>query len=160
MKRTLWATTYFLAFILAVIGAGYLGLRNSIASILAPPPDHVGAIVPLPSPLHSATKATVAVLLGNTATESTDFLRPYEMFAESGAYNVYAVASSRDVRALSRGLGVVPDLSFRELEARLPAGPDVVIVPAIVNIKAPENWTVLNSAQRAGEATSGAVFVV
>jgi len=43
--------------------------------------------MPLPASNYDASKPTVAILLSNTQTESSDFLTPYAMFAESGAYN-------------------------------------------------------------------------
>ena len=49
------------------------------------------------------------------------------MFAESGAYNVYAVADTREPRTLAGGVDVLPQLSFAELDARVPAGPDVIL---------------------------------
>src|SRR5262249_38468343 len=80
--------------------------------------------------------------------ESTDFLGPYAMFAESGRYNVYAVAESRRLRTLTGGLDVIPQLSFKDLFERLPHGPDVIVIPAMVNATSPENRPILDWLRR------------
>ena len=122
--------------------------------ILSPAPERSEPILPRPAPAHNAGEPTVAILLGNTPTESTDFLGPYAMFAESGAYNVYAVASSHKVRALFGGLDVLPQLSFDDLDARLPSGPDIVVVPAIASIESPENLVVLDWLRKQGRGNA------
>lgn len=145
MKTSLWIIGYTLSALLAIVVAGYIGIIRSAALIMAPAPEALAAaVVPQPTPGYDADKPTVAVLLGNTRTEATDFLAPYAMFAESGAYNVYAVAESRAVRTLAGGVDVVPQFSFRELAARLHHSPDIIVVPAILNIRSPENVPVLD----------------
>ena len=135
MKTSLWIIGYTLSALLAIVVAGYIGIIRSAALIMAPAPEALAAaVVPQPAPGYDADKPTVAVLLGNTRTEATDFLAPYAMFAESGAYNVYAVAESRAVRTLAGGVDVVPQFSFRELAARLHHSPDIIVVPAMTAI--------------------------
>ena len=151
MKKALLIAGYTLSALLAVALVGFTGLVRSSDRIMAPPPPtQVAAVAPGPAPDHDAGKPTVAVLLGNTRTEATDFLAPYAMFAESGAYNVYAVAESRAVRTLAGGVDVVPQLSFAELEARLGRSPDIVVVPAILHIGSPENAPVLDWLRQQG----------
>src|SRR5581483_6234572 len=111
-----WLTGCALGFGLSISLAGYIGIAKSLNIMRTPAPAAlVSTVVPLPAPNHDPSKPTVAVLLGNTFTEPTDFLGPYAIFAESGAYNVYAVASTRTVRTLTGGLDLVPHLSFAEL---------------------------------------------
>ncbi len=145
MKTSLWIIGYTLSALLGIVLAGYLGIVRSAALIMAPAPEApVSAVVPQPAPSYDAGKPTVAVLLGNTRTEATDFLTPYAMFAESGAYNVYAVAESRAVRTLAGGVDVVPQVSFAELSAQLQHSPDIIVVPAMTAIGSPENAPVLD----------------
>ena len=145
MKRVFWITGYTLSALLAVALAGYIGIVRSAGLIMAPAPEtSATAVVPGLAPAYDAGKPTVAILLGNTRTEATDFLTPYAMFAESGAYNVYAVATSRDVRTLAGGVDVVPQLSFVELAAQLHRSPDIIVVPAILDIESAENVPVLD----------------
>ena len=151
MKRLLWTLSYIMAFILAVAAAGYLGFNKSIALIVGHASDAVAStVIPQPVPVYDAQLPTVAILLGNTATESTDFLGPYAMFAEAGIYNVYAVAASRDLRTLTGGLDVVPQLTFAELAQELPQGPDILVIPAMSDVAAPENVPVLQWLRQQG----------
>ena len=151
MKKTIWIIGYILSFVLAVSLAGYLGFTKSMQLLMAPAPGALAAtVVPRPVPSYDATKPTVAILLGNTLSEPTDVLGPYAIFAESGAYNVYAVASSRTVRTLTGGLDVVPQLSFAELAVRLHGNPDILVVPQIVDIRSSENLPVVDWVRQQG----------
>jgi AraC family transcriptional activator FtrA len=151
LKTTIWIIGYVLSFVLAVSLAGYVGFTKSMQILMAPAPGALAAtVVPRPVPSYDATKPTVAILLGNTLSEPTDVLGPYAIFAESGAYNVYAVASTRAVRTLTGGLDVVPQLSFAELAARLHGNPDILVVPQIVDIRSPENLPVVDWVRQQG----------
>lgn len=145
MKKVRWFVGYIFATLLAVTLAGTIGIVRSSSSIMAPFSAALAStFVPAPAPDYDAAKPTVAVVLGNTRTETTDFLVPYAMFAELGAYNVYAVAESRAVRTLAGGVDVVPQLSFAELAARLGHGPTIIVVPAMLNVESSENEPVLD----------------
>lgn len=145
MKRALWIIGLSQSAIGGVILTGLLGLVASADLIMAPPDATPAASVAAqPAPVHDAGKPTVAVVLGDTRTEATDFLGPYAMFAESQAYNVYAVAGSHGPRTLAGGVEVIPQLTFTELAARVPAGPDVIVVPAITNINSRQNAPVVD----------------
>ncbi len=79
-------------------------------------------------PEHKAiepAKPTVAIVLGSSRTESTDFLISYELFSAAGAYNVYAVAPERQVNSLAGGLEVMPDYSYADLATLLGHAPEV-----------------------------------
>lgn len=78
-------------------------------------------------------RPTAAILLSQAGTEITDFLVPHAILAASGAFTVYAVAPTRDVVPLNGGLGVLPDLTLDELDARHPDGVDVVVVPNVLD---------------------------
>lgn len=145
MKKARWIIGYTLSALLAVALAGTFGIIRSAGFTMAPLPEALAAaVVPGPAPSYDAAKPTVAVLLGNTPTEATDFLVPYAMFAESDVYNVYAVAETRAVRTLAGGVDVVPQVSFAELTAKLHGSPDIIVVPAMLNVGAPENVPVLD----------------
>lgn len=151
MKRALWIVGLSLSALAGVALTGLVGLVNSATLIMSSPEaTQLEQVVAAPAPVLDPAKPTVAVLLGNTRTEATDFLAPYAMFAESGAYNVYAVADSREARTLAGGIDVVPQLTFAELEVRVPGGPDVIVVPAIDHIESPLNVAVLDWLRRHG----------
>ncbi len=81
------------------------------------------------TPAYHPNKPTVAVVLGNPMTEVFDFAVPYEMFAMTDAYNVYAVAPDNNVTALTGGLDLVPHYSFKELDRLLGKSPDLIVIP-------------------------------
>ncbi|TCP52609.1 DJ-1/PfpI family protein [Tumebacillus sp. BK434] len=133
MKRILLrVAVYLLTFVLVVGGAGLLGYSNTHG-------DFYGSVYKgtfpewqdVAVPEHDAKKPTVAVLMSDasTTTEVFDFLIPYDLFAMTKAYNVYAVAPDKKVKSLSGGLEVVPHYTFAELDALLAKSPDIIVVP-------------------------------
>ena len=82
MKRALWIIGLSLSALVGVILTGLLGLVASADLIMAPPgATPAASVASQPAPVHDAGKPTVAVVLGDTRTEATDFLGPYAMFA-------------------------------------------------------------------------------
>jgi AraC family transcriptional regulator, transcriptional activator FtrA len=152
MKRSLRIIGYSVVALMSAALASLVGLISSAGLVMAPArAEQVATVVPRPTADHDPGKPTVAILLGNTRTEATDFLAPYAMFAESGEYNVYAVAESRSVRTLAGGVDVVPQLSFAELTARLGHSPDIIVVPALKDVQAPANAPVLGWLRQHGQ---------
>lgn len=152
MKRLLWTIGLSASALAGITVTGVVGLVSSARTIMAAPdPARFAAVVAAPAPRHDPTRPTVAIVLGDTRTEATDFLAPYAMLAESGAYNVYAVADTREPRTLAGGVDVLPQLSFAELDERVPAGPDVILTPAITEIGSPANLPLLEWLRRHGE---------
>ena len=95
---------------------------------------------PLPAPpAYHPDKKTALVVAGNTATESSDLLGPYEMLATSGKFNVYVVAPERTLTPLipipqqncCGTLDLVPHFSFAEYDQAIGVTPDLVVVPYI-----------------------------
>jgi putative intracellular protease/amidase len=80
-------------------------------------------------PEYNPNKPTVAVVLGNPTTEVFDFMVPYEMFAMTDAYNVFAVAPDKNVTTLTGGLDLVPHYSFQEIDKLLGKSPDLIVIP-------------------------------
>jgi putative intracellular protease/amidase len=76
-------------------------------------------------------RLAVAVVLGASGSVITDAFGPYEVFARSPEFFVYAVSASRPTAVLSGGLAVVPDYSLDDVDAGLAPEPDVVVVPAV-----------------------------
>ncbi|NUM47564.1 MAG: DJ-1/PfpI family protein [Anaerolineales bacterium] len=67
-----------------------------------------------------------------TTTATTDLLAPYEVFAASGAFNVYTVAPKREFTPFMwGGVDIMPHYSFDELDKLLGKNPDVVVIPFI-----------------------------
>lgn len=153
LKKTAWIIGYTLSALGAIALAAFIGFTNSAEHMISPAPAGLAAtVVPLPAPRYDPNKPTVAILLSNTQTEASDFLTPYAMFAESGTYNVYAVAETRGLRTLTGGVDVVPQRSFAELAALLHKGPDIIVVPGILDTGSPQNVPVLDWLRQHGHA--------
>lgn len=135
MKILFLALLYIGAFLLPVLlGGGVgVGLARQISQAGAPAAMRA-TVVPKAAPPYDPQKPTVAVVLGDM-NEVTDVLGPYAIFAETALYNVYTVAATRDLRAMTGGLDVVPHLAFSELDALLGGSPDIIVFPNISTIK-------------------------
>lgn len=121
-------------FVLFLGGAGFVGYSQSYKNFYGSVynksfPSFEGLEIPEYDP----NKPTVAVMLGDktTTTEIFDFLIPYELFAMTEAYNVYAVAPDHKVKSLSGGLEVIPHYTYEELDQLLGKSPDMIVVPFI-----------------------------
>ncbi|MDH4618983.1 DJ-1/PfpI family protein [Brevibacillus sp. AY1] len=129
-KFLLRSVVYAMIIILLVGGIGVSGLVYSQGlfwgSIRQEP---VPSLEGIQKPVHDPNKPTVAVLLGNEATESMDFTIPYQLLSMTGAYNVYAVAEDNQVRSLTGGVDIVPHYSFAELDALLGKSADIIAIP-------------------------------
>ena len=108
-----------------------LATAGMLASLIAAESTASVASLPQYEPRFGRTRAVIAVLGDNEATETTDYVVPYGILAE---------ARVADVIALSTGPGPIemrPALRFRvhatiaEFDARYPNGADYVIVPNI-----------------------------
>ncbi|MFD2082711.1 DJ-1/PfpI family protein [Actinopolymorpha cephalotaxi] len=135
MLRALRVLVYAAAFVAPPVLVSVFGVQAALADRYDPPPASArttaGSARPVP-PEHDPDKPTVVVLLSNRGLEITDALAPYEVFAESGAFNVYTAAPEPAPAILSGGLDVIPHLSLAELDRRLSGkDPEVVVVPAM-----------------------------
>ena len=130
-KKLLRAVIYLVVFIGSMFiftGSGYA----SGMQVINREPVSIPAQLPMPAPkAYDPAKPTVAILLGTQSTETSDFLVPYEVFAASGAYNVFSVALERRLSTLGGGMDVLPDYSLAGLDQMLGKGPDLIVVPNI-----------------------------
>ena len=65
---------------------------------------------------------------------AADVLAPYEVFAATGAFNLYTVAPQRQPVPLTGNLDLIPDLCLGQLDQRLPNGPEVIVVPQLSEV--------------------------
>jgi putative intracellular protease/amidase len=126
------AATVFLALVVtgAVAAVGIAGAREEVYTPRGPgaPPAPVDAVA---APTHDPGKPTAVILLGPEGANAADVLAPYEVLAGTGAFNLYTVAPQRRPVPLTGNLDLVPDLSFGQLDQRLPTGPEVIVVPQL-----------------------------
>jgi AraC family transcriptional regulator, transcriptional activator FtrA len=128
LRGAVLAVTWFAAALALPAAIGTANVRPKMAAIWqGGGPLPAG---PLPStPAHDATRRTAVLLLGDSLTEATDFLVPFEVLGASGEYNVYAVARERrPLRMFPGELAVLPHFSYEEFAA-LGAAPDIIVVP-------------------------------
>lgn len=137
-QLTLKTVLYVLAFVAPVIALTYVLITRANATMTAPPAQpFTGAA--LPPPIHDPAKPTVAIVASNNGTEITDLLAPYEVFAASGAFNVYTVAPKREFTPFMwGGVDIMPHYSFAELDQLLGKSPEVVVIPFIQDYDNPE----------------------
>ncbi|SHN38448.1 DJ-1/PfpI family protein [Cryptosporangium aurantiacum] len=139
LTRAARIAVYLVAFVVPPVLISVVGVRAALADRYEPPPGERSAQVAVPA--HDPAKPTAVVLLNHGGTEVTDALAPFQVFAESGAFNVYLAAPTKRQVTLSGGLDVLPQLSLAELDRRLGGrSPDVVVVPAM--------WRVGSAGQR------------
>jgi putative intracellular protease/amidase len=114
----------------AVGAVGIAGATGEIYTARDPgaPPAPVDTVA---APTHDPGRPTAVVLLAPEGANAADLLAPYEVLAATGAFNLYTVAPQRQPVPLTGGLDMVPDLSFGDLEDRLPTSPDVIVVPQL-----------------------------
>ncbi len=150
MKARRWII-YALAIVVVPLFVGGVRMRGHLER--KPPPLVAASRMAVPSPPpHDSSKKTVAIVLGADITEITDALGPYEMFARTGRFNVYAVAPAKRSVALTGGLRVRPQHSFEELDGLLGgAAPDIVVAPNLPNIRSEENRPVVDWVRRSAE---------
>ncbi|RQS17505.1 thiamine biosynthesis protein ThiJ [Burkholderia sp. Bp8992] len=82
-------------------------------------------------PKASRTRPLVAIVADNAGTETTDFIVPYAILKTSGAADVVAVSADEGEVELMPALRMLADTTFDRFDATVPAGADVVIVPAL-----------------------------
>jgi transcriptional regulator GlxA family with amidase domain len=137
---------YSLAFVVPIVGLAGYGYYSTLMLTMPKPAAleiaETGDDAMNTKPFDPA-RPTVAIVLGSSRTEDTDFLIPYELFSAADAYNVYAVAPKRQAYSTAGGLEVMPDYSYAELAAMLGHAPEVVVIPAIPNPGSPANAPIL-----------------
>ncbi len=151
MTSTKWIG-YAVAVLLLTLLVGALRAHAFLARAPATLTASSLAAAPAAEP-HDASKPTVAVVLGADVTEITDMLGPYELFARTGRYNVYAVAPTTASTTLTGGLRIRPHYSFNELDRLLDGRPPAIVVaPNVPNIKSPENRPLVEWVRRSASA--------
>jgi AraC family transcriptional regulator, transcriptional activator FtrA len=151
-RRTLVRViTYTLAIVLVPLLTGVVGMGTRMASDIRTdlnPPPFTGLLPPPPT--HNPDKPTAVIVAANSGTESSDFLAPYAVLGASGAFNLYAVAPERRVThlfpggTLARGVDVVPHYAMAEYDRVIGSDPDLIVIPYLPNIQAPEYATILS----------------
>jgi putative intracellular protease/amidase len=91
----------------------------------------VDASIPKYEPRFGRTRPLIAVLGDNAATETTDYVVPYGILAESGSADVIALSTEPGPIQMRPALRFRVHATVDEFDARFPQGADYVIVPNI-----------------------------
>jgi transcriptional regulator GlxA family with amidase domain len=143
------AVTVFVGLV-ALIAVGAVGVAGAMGEIY-PARDSSAPTAPVDAaaaPVHDSDKPTAVIVLGSEGANAADVLAPHEVLADSGAFNVYTVAPQRRPVPLTGGLDLVPDLSFGQLDQRLPTTPDAIVVPQLPDAGKPGAAPILQWLQR------------
>jgi transcriptional regulator GlxA family with amidase domain len=81
-----------------------------------------------PIPGYDSSKKTVVVVANNDGTELFDMMAPYYLFSTTGRANVYLVAKNKYPIVVKKGLFVLPQSTFSEIDS-LGIKPDVIVIP-------------------------------
>jgi putative intracellular protease/amidase len=138
MSPMKWATLgrvalTVLAALAVPIAVAAFGIAGATRQIYTPrdataPPVSINRI---PAPPHDPAKPTAVMVLSLEGTNIADVAAPYEVLADTGAFNLYTVAERREPVPLTGGVDLVPDMSFTQLNDRLQRAPEVIIVPQL-----------------------------
>jgi len=79
-------------------------------------------------PLYDSLKTTVVIVANNEGTELFDMMAPYYLFSATEKANVYIVAKNKFPIAAKKGVFVLPQSTFSELDS-LQIKPDVIVIP-------------------------------
>ena len=96
----------------------------------ATPADAAGTIAPY-HPRLGRSHPVIAVIGQTRGTETTDYLVPYGVLAQSGAGQVIALGTQAGPIQLMPALKIEPQATLAEFDARFPDGADYVIVPTV-----------------------------
>lgn len=135
-RRTFTAVTCVVAALVLPVAAATIGISTATDQVYAGGVSDSAEHQAMRSASHrqltiAPGKPTVAIVLGADGSNVADTLAPYEVFATTGEFNVLTVAPTLDPVTLTGGLDLLPDLSFAQLDSRLPDPPDVIVVPQI-----------------------------
>lgn len=79
-------------------------------------------------PFIDTAKRTVIIIADNDGTEIFDLLAPFYLFNATEKANVYVVSEKKYPIVLARGLYILPQMTFAEVDS-LQIIPDVIVIP-------------------------------
>jgi len=79
-------------------------------------------------PAYNSLNKTVVIVANNEGTELFDMMAPYYLFNATGKANVYIVAKNKAPIVVKKGLFLLPQLTFAQVDS-LGLHPDVIVIP-------------------------------
>lgn len=114
-----------------IIAAATAFMFNACAPIreFGRTPDYEGANnFHYSAPVYDSAKKTVIIVANNDGTELFDMMAPYYLFNATEKANVYIVAKNKFPIVIKKGLFVLPQSTFSEIDS-LNIKPDVIVIP-------------------------------
>lgn len=100
---------------------------------------------PYLKPINDVAKKNIFIVADNLGTEIFDLLAPYYLFNATGKANVYVVAQNKYPVVLRKGLFLLPNFTYEEVDS-LKMNTDVIVIPNLSGMTAKEqnpiiiNW--------------------
>ncbi len=85
-------------------------------------------IVTSAMPQYDASKKTVVIIADKDGTEMFDMMAPFFLFNSTGMANVYIIAETAEPVVVRKGLFVLPQLTFSQVDS-MNMAVDVIVVP-------------------------------
>lgn len=124
MKKTLWVSVIVVSTIAALLFHACAPIREFGKSAVYDGPNDFS----YPVPLHDTAKKTVIIVANNDGTELFDMIAPFYLFNATGEANVYIVARNRTPIVVKKGLFLLPQSTFSEIDS-MKIQPDVIVIP-------------------------------
>lgn len=125
-----------------------------LAAPALPAPAVAADKLSVPAPKAGRSRPLVVVVGAASGAETTDYIIPYAVLAESGAAEVRSLSTAPGPLKLMMTLKIQPEQTTAAFEAAEPAGADIVVVPAQMNPKDPALIAFVQ-----GQAAKGATIV-
>lgn len=84
-------------------------------------------------PVFDASKKTVVIIADKDGTEMFDMLAPFYLFSATGKANVFIIAENMEPVVVKKGLFVLPQYTFRQIDS-LGIPIDVIVIPNQSNL--------------------------
>jgi transcriptional regulator GlxA family with amidase domain len=150
------------ALVVVLLVAGLLALRAWLAQPTRRPAPRPAAIAPEEQARTIAALApprrarpVVAVVGDNAGSETTDYLVPFAVLAQSGVADVHALGTEPGPIRMSPALTIEPQATTSDFDSRFPEGADYVIVPALHRDDSPAVVAWIRSQREKGATVVG-----
>lgn len=124
--RMALATALTICTFAAIVIAGLAVSGDETASAA-----RLGAPAPGAGTVATEGQFVVAVVLGQSGSDTADVLAPYDVLASSPDFFVYTIAASAGPAVVDGGMSVMSAHTFAEVASGAAPTPDLVVVPAV-----------------------------
>lgn len=123
-KKTLWKTAIIMAAVIVLLFNACAPLRE-----FGKTPDYKGTNnFSYQLPVYDSSKKTVVIVANNDGTELFDMIAPFYLFNATDKANVYIVAKKKFPIVVKKGVFLLPQSTFSEMDS-LKIRPDVIVIP-------------------------------